>query len=67
MRKLDPTEIDAYLTAAGDEILSSVGAYQIEKFGSRLFSRIEGDHFAVLGLGLYALFDFLRRENALAF
>lgn len=67
MRKMDAAEIDAYLAAAGEDILSSVGAYQVEKFGSRLFSRIDGDHFAVLGLSLYPLFDFLRQEGALAF
>ncbi|MFC2951231.1 Maf family protein [Marinicaulis aureus] len=67
MRALSETEIDAYLEAAGPDILHSVGAYQIEKLGSRLFERIEGDHFAVLGLSLYPLLDFLRREGAIAF
>ncbi len=67
MRALTETEIDAYLEAAGPEILHSVGAYQIEKLGSRLFERIEGDHFAVLGLSLYPLLDLLRREGAIAF
>ena len=67
MRALTETEIDNYLEAAGPEILHSVGAYQIEKLGSRLFERIEGDHFAVLGLALYPLLDLLRREGAIAF
>ncbi len=66
-RKLSEAEIDAYLEAAGPEILHSVGAYQIEKLGSRLFERIEGDHFAVLGLSLYPLLDLLRSEEAIAF
>ena len=67
MRALSETEIDAYLDAASPDILHSVGAYQIEKLGSRLFERIEGDHFAVLGLSLYPLLNFLRREGAIAF
>lgn len=67
MRALTEAEIDAYLDAAGPEILHSVGAYQIEKLGSRLFERIEGDHFAVLGLSLYPLLDLLRQEGAIAF
>lgn len=67
MRTLTEAEIDAYLDAAGPEILHSVGAYQIEKLGSRLFERIEGDHFAVLGLSLYPLLDLLRQEGAIAF
>lgn len=60
MRRLGADEIDNYLALAGEEILSSVGAYQIESIGSRLFERIEGDHFAVLGLALFPLLDFLR-------
>lgn len=67
MRALTELEIDTYLEAAGPDILHSVGAYQIEKLGSRLFERIEGDHFAVLGLSLYPLLDLLRREGAIAF
>ncbi len=67
MRPLSEADIDAYLAAAGPDILHSVGAYQIEKLGSRLFERIEGDHFAVLGLSLYPLLDLLRREGALPF
>lgn len=65
MRALSGDEIDAYLEEAGPEVLLSVGAYQIEKIGSRLFERIEGDHFAVLGLGLYPLLALLRREGAI--
>lgn len=67
MRKLSAAEIDAYLEAAGPEILYSVGAYQIEKLGARLFERIEGDYYAVLGLSLFPLLDLLRREGALSF
>jgi septum formation protein len=63
MRPLGPEEIDRYLDAAGDEVLASVGAYQIESLGARLFERIEGDHFAVLGLALFPLLDFLRSRG----
>jgi septum formation protein len=67
LRALSETEIDAYLAAAGPEILTSVGAYQIEDVGARLFETIEGDHFSVLGLCLFPVLDCLRREGALAF
>ena len=67
MRALSEREIDDYLEEAGPEILHSVGAYMVEKLGSRLFERIEGDHFAVLGLSLFPLLGLLRREGALAF
>ena len=67
MRQMSDAEIDAYLVAAGEEILSSVGAYQIEALGSRIFERIDGDYFAVLGLSLYPVLGYLRREGLLAF
>ncbi|MEO1014558.1 MAG: Maf family protein [Pseudomonadota bacterium] len=67
MRAMSETEIDAYLQAAGSDILSSVGAYQVEKLGSRLFERIDGDYFTVLGLNLLPLLGFLKRQGALAF
>jgi len=65
MRALTDAEINLYLKAAGPEILNSVGAYQFEKSGSRLFERIEGDHYAILGLSLLPLLALLRSENAL--
>jgi len=67
MRPMSDTEIDAYLNAASADILYTVGAYQVEKLGARLFERIEGDYFAVLGLTLYPLLDLLRSEGALEF
>lgn len=67
MRAMSTAEIDAYLEAAGTEILASVGAYQVEGLGSRLFERIEGDYFAVLGLALHPVLGYLRREGFLAF
>ena len=67
LRPLSAVEIDDYLAAAGPDILHSVGAYQIEKYGSRLFQKIDGDHYAVLGLSLFPLLALLRREQAIAF
>lgn len=67
LRAASPAEIDAYLDAAGEDILTSVAAYQVEALGARLFERIDGDYFAVLGLSLFPLLGFLRAEKALAF
>ncbi len=67
MRPMTDTAIDAYLTQAGEEALSSVGAYQVEKLGVRLFERIEGDYFAVLGLSLFPLLTYLRQINMLEY
>ncbi len=65
MRKLSPEFIGRYLAAAGEEVLSSVGAYQIELLGVQLFEKIEGDYFSILGLPLVPLLDTLRREGVI--
>ena len=60
MRALSPAEIGRYLALAGDAVLSSVGCYQLENVGVRLFERIEGDYFTILGLPLLPLLGELR-------
>lgn len=65
MRDLDPAEIGRYLSAVGDAALSSVGCYQIEGRGVRLFDQIEGDLFSIIGLPLLALLKALREHGAL--
>ncbi len=60
MRDLTDRFLDRYLAAAGEQVLGTVGAYEIEGLGVQLFSRIEGDYFAILGLPLLPLLDFLR-------
>jgi len=54
------------LGAEGEEILGCVGAYRLEGLGAQLFSRVEGDHFTILGLSLLPLLGFLRGAGALA-
>jgi septum formation protein len=66
MRQMSEAELSAYLDAAGDAVTTSVGAYQLEGLGIRLFERIEGDHFTILGLPLLPLLAFLRRERLIA-
>jgi septum formation protein len=46
-------------------VLASVGVYQLEGLGIRLFDRIDGDYFAILGLPLLPLLKFLRAERAI--
>ena len=65
MRALSPEFVGRYLAAAGEAVLSSVGAYQLEGLGVQLFQRIEGDYFNILGLPLLPLLDALRREGAI--
>jgi septum formation protein len=65
MRKLSPEFIGRCLAAAGEEVLGSVGAYQLESIGVQLFDKIDGDYFSVLGLPLIPLLDTLRREGVI--
>jgi septum formation protein len=57
--------IAAYLAAVGETALTSAGAYQIEGVGAQLFSKVEGDHWTIMGLPLLELLEALRREGAL--
>jgi septum formation protein len=66
MRPLSASFITNYLEQAGEEILQTVGAYQLESIGSQLFSSIEGDYFSILGLPLLPLLDYLRVRSVVA-
>ncbi|MEO6380623.1 MAG: Maf family protein [Nitrobacter sp.] len=66
MRELSEDVIETYLDAVGDKVTASVGAYQLEGLGVHLFSRIEGDHFTILGLPLLPLLAFLRGQGLLS-
>jgi septum formation protein len=66
MRELSEDMIQAYLHIAGDAVTTSVGAYQLEGLGVHLFSRIDGDHFTILGLPLLPLLAFLRGQGLLS-
>jgi septum formation protein len=65
MRSFSEAFLDRYIAAEGDALLGSVGAYRLEGPGVQLFERKIGDHFAVLGLPLLELLDFLRNRGAL--
>lgn len=66
MRDLSDEFIDDYLAAAGEGVLGSVGVYQVEGLGLHLFSRIDGDHFTIMGMPLLALLAALRADQVLA-
>ena len=60
MRAFSEEFLDRYIDATGGAVTASVGGYQLERTGIHLFSRIEGDHFTILGLPLLPLLAALR-------
>lgn len=65
LRAFSEAALDDYLARAGAQVLSSVGAYQIEGPAIQLFESIDGDHTTVLGLPLLPLLEELRRREVL--
>ena len=52
MRTPSPEYLDSYIERNWDSIRFSVGGYKLEEEGARLFHKIEGDYFNVLGIPL---------------
>lgn len=65
MRTLSDDFIADYLAAEGDVLLGCVGGYRVEGRGAQLFSRIEGSHYAIIGLPLLPLLDYLRTRGVI--
>jgi septum formation protein len=65
MRRLDPAYVGRYLSKVGGAALSSVGCYQVEGEGIRLFENIEGEFYTIVGLPLLPLLAELRERGAI--
>ena len=65
MRDFSDAYLDDYLARNWDSIRESVGGYKLEEEGVRLFSRIDGDYFSVLGLPLLPLLSYLTLRGTL--
>jgi septum formation protein len=65
MRPLSETWIDAYL-ARNPDLTGTVGGYLLEAEGLRLFDRIDGNHFTILGLPLHPLLLYLEQRGFIA-
>ncbi|GAP23247.1 septum formation associated protein [Gluconobacter frateurii NBRC 101659] len=63
MREFSEVFLETYLEQEGEALLGCVGAYRLEGPGVQLFSRIVGDHDAVLGLQRLPLLQALRAQN----
>jgi septum formation protein len=65
MRTFSAVFLDSYIENLGRDDMAAVGAYRLEGRGIQLFERIEGDYFAILGLPLMPLLEFLRSQGEL--
>ena len=66
MRDASDTFLEDYVMRNWDSIRHAVGAYKLEEEGVRLFSRIEGDYFNVLGLPLLEILNYLTLRGDIA-
>lgn len=65
MRDASDAYLSDYVDRNWDSIRHSVGAYKLEEEGVRLFTRIDGDYFNVLGLPLLELLSYLTQRGTL--
>ena len=66
VRRFSNEWLETYLDAEWPAIAGCAGGYRLEGPGAQLFSRIEGDHFTILGLPLIPLLDYLRTRGIIA-
>ncbi len=65
MREISDGYLSEYVDRNWQSIRHAVGAYKLEEEGVRLFTRIEGDYFNVLGLPLIELLSYLTLRGTL--
>jgi septum formation protein len=66
MRDASDAYLQEYVTRNWDSIRDAVGGYKLEEEGVRLFSRIEGDYFNVLGMPLLEILNYLTLRGDIA-
>lgn len=66
MRNCTPAYLDDYVARNWEDIRHCVGGYMLEGEGVRLFARVDGDYFSVLGLPLIELLSYLTLRGDIA-
>jgi len=66
MRSFSDGYLDGYLARNWPDVAQAVGGYHLESEGARLFDRIDGDYFTVLGLPLLPLLGYLGERGFIA-
>jgi len=65
MRKLSEKQIIDYVNC--DQSFGCAGSYKYESLGKHLFERVEGDYYAILGLAIQPLLNFLHSKKIINF
>lgn len=66
VREFSNDFLDWYIEQEGEALMKSVGAYRFEGPGAQLFEKVEGGFFAILGLDLLPVLDYLRVRGVIA-
>lgn len=65
MRALSDAYIEDYVARNWKSIKNAVGGYKLEEEGARLFVQVQGDYFAVLGMPLLEILNYLTLKGVL--
>ena len=65
MRNLGRTYLESYIERNWESCRHCVGGYKVEEEGARLFNKIDGDYFHVLGIPFLEIVSYLAQKGEL--